>query len=131
MMRSQKCHSERWLKALVRWLRLVDTQRYLVGDTDAVAFEGDNFLRMISQNPNILQPQVDENLRADAAFVLHHAQAGGFAVQLAALMKMDLRQHARFLGGVDAKAAAGVMEIEENAAVFFGDRGQRARHQFA
>src|SRR5271154_3535523 len=131
MMSSQKSNSEWWLQALVRRLGLVDTQWYLVRDANAVAFKGDDLFRMIGQNPNILQAQVDEDLRADAAFVLHHAQAGGFAVQLAALVKMNLRQHARLLGGVDTEATAGVMEIEENAAVFLGDCGQRARHQFA
>jgi len=70
-------------------------------------------------------------LGPDAAFVLDHALAGRLAVKLAAFVKMDLRESAGFLGGFDAEAAAGVMEIEEDAAVFFGDGGERARDEFA
>ena len=68
---------------------------------------------------------------ADAAFVLDHALAGGFAIELAAFVKMDLRERAGFFGGFDAEAAAGVMEIEEDAAVFLGDGGERAGDELA
>jgi hypothetical protein len=52
---------------------------------------------------------------------LHHALAGRFAIKLAALVEMDLGKRAGFFGGFDTEAAAGVVEIEENAAVFLGD----------
>jgi hypothetical protein len=103
----------------------------LVGDADAVAFKGDDFFRVIGEDANVLEAEVDQDLGADAAFVLDHALAGGLAVELASFVKMDLRERAGFFGGFDAEAAAGVVEIEENAAVFFGDGGQRAGDEFA
>ena len=102
-------------------LALVDTERDLIGDGDAVAFEGDNFFRMVGEHANILEAEVDEDLRADAAFVLDHALASRFAIELAALMKMNLRERAGLLGRIDGKAPAGVMEVKEDAAVFLGD----------
>ena len=70
---------------------MVEAQRHLVGDADAVAFEGDNFFGMIGEDADVFEAEVDQDLRADAAFVLDHALAGGFAIELATLMKMDLR----------------------------------------
>src|SRR6185369_6404356 len=106
-----------------------DAQRDLVGDADAVAFEGDDFFRVIGQDPNVFQAEVDQDLGADAGFVLDHALAGGFAVELAALMEMDLRERARLVGGLDAEAASGVMEIKEDAAILLGDGAERTGDQ--
>ena len=52
-----------------------DAQRDLVGDADAVAFEGDNFFRVIGENTNIFQAEVDQDLCADTAFLLDEALA--------------------------------------------------------
>src|SRR3979490_294392 len=111
------------------WLGLVEAEGDLVGDADPVAFEGDNFFRVIGEDANVLESQVDQDLRADAAFVLHHALACGFAVELAALVKMNLREHAGFFGGFDAETASGVMQIEKNAAILFGDGFERTRNE--
>lgn len=46
-------------KYLVSFFWLFDAQRHLIGDADAVAFEGDNFLWMIRQNADVFQAQVD------------------------------------------------------------------------
>ena len=100
-----------------------DAQRYLVSDANAVAFEGDHLFGVIGQDADVFQAEVDQDLGADAAFVLDHALAGGLAVELASFVKMDLRESAGFLGGFDAEAAASVVEIKENAAVFLGDGG--------
>ena len=102
----------------------------LVGNADAVAFEGDDFLRMVGEDADVLEAEVDQDLRADAAFVLDHALAGGFAIELATLMKMNLWQGAGLFGGFDAEAASGVMEIEKDAATFLGDGFQRTRDEF-
>ena len=83
----------------------------LVGDADAVAFEGDDFFRVIGEDADVLEAEINQDLRADAAFMLDHALAGGLAIELAALMKMNLRQGAGLFGGFDAEAASGVMEI--------------------
>ena len=115
----------------MRWLLLVDAQGHLVGDGYAVAFEGDDLFGVVGEDANIFEAEIDQDLRADAAFVLDHALARGFAVELAALMKMNLRQGARFPGGIDGEAAAGVVEIQEHAAVFLGDSFQRKRDEFA
>src|SRR6266850_2037759 len=103
----------------------------LVGDADAVAFEGDDFFRVVGEDPDVLETEINQDLRADAAFVLDHALAGGLAIELAALVKMNLRERAGFFGGFDAEAAARVVEIEKDAATFLGDGFQRARDEFA
>src|SRR5207249_4201081 len=90
----------------------------LVGDADAVAFEGDDFFRVIGEDADVLEAEVDQNLRADSAFVLDHALAGGLAIELAALVKMNLWEGAGLFGGFDAEAASRVMKIEEHAATF-------------
>ena len=104
------------LKHLVRGARLLDAQGDLVGDADAVAFEGDDFFWMIGEHANVLEAQIDEDLGADAAFVLDHALASGFAVKLAALVEMDCGQGTRSFWCFDAEAAAGVMEVEQHLA---------------
>src|ERR1700746_1284455 len=108
-----------------------DAQWDLVGDGDAVAFEGDDLFRVIGEDANVFEAEIDQDLRADAAFVLHHALARRFAVELAALMKMNLRQRARFFGGNAVEAASCVMEVKEHAAVLFGDGFERKRNEFA
>jgi hypothetical protein len=110
-----------------RRLGCFDAQRHLVGDANAVAFERDDFFWMIGQNSDVGQSEIDEDLRADAAFVLDHALTRGFAVELAAPVKMNLRQPTRRIASFDAKAAPGVMEVEKNTAAFLGDRDERAR----
>src|SRR5713226_7648135 len=106
---------------LMARLRCFYAKRDLVGDANAVAFERDDFFRVVGEHANVLEAQVDQDLRADAAFVLDHALAGGFAIELAALVKMNLRERAGFFGGFDAEAASRVVEIEEHAATFLGD----------
>src|SRR5262249_29867856 len=116
-----------WLEGLVSDARRFDAKRDLVGDADTVAFQGDNFFGVIGEDANVFESEIDQNLRADAAFVLNHALACGFAIELAAGVKMNLRQGTGEFWRFDSKTAAGVMEIEKNAAIFFGDRAQRAR----
>jgi hypothetical protein len=106
----------------VRGSRDFDAQRDLIGNADAVAFQGDDFFGVICEDANVFETEVNQNLRADAAFVLHHALAGRLAIELAALMEMNLRKRAGSLGGLDAEAAAGVVEVEKNAAVVLCDR---------
>ena len=81
----------------------------MVGDADAVAFEGHDFFGMVGDDADIFEAEVDEDLCADAAFVLDHALTGGFAIELAARMEMNLRQGAGSFRRVDAVAATGVM----------------------
>src|SRR5260370_22343051 len=110
----------------MRRLRLVDAQGNLVGDVDAVAFEGNDFCRMIGEDANVLEAEIDQDLRADAALVLNQALAGRLAIQLSALVEIDLRKRAGFFRGIHRESAPGVVKIEENAAVFLGDSGERA-----
>ena len=109
---------------------MLDAEGDLVGDADAVAFQGDDFFRMVREDADVLEAEVDQDLRADAAFVLDHALAGRFAIELAALVKMDLRERAGLFGGFDAKATSRVVEIEKYAATFLSDGFQRTRNEF-
>ena len=95
----------------MRRTRLLDAQGDLVGDADAVAFQGDDFFRVIGENADVFEAEIDEDLRPDAAFVLHHALASGLAIQLAAGMKVNLRQRARLGGRLNPEATAGMVEI--------------------
>jgi len=115
------------LEGLVGGAWPFDAKRYLVGDADAVTFQGDNFFWVIGEDTNVFEPEIDQDLRADAAFVLNHALARGLAVELAARVEMNLGQGAGSVAHFDAKSAAGVMEIKKNAAIFLCDSAQRAR----
>ncbi len=107
-------------------LGLIEAQGNLVGDADAVAFEGDYFFRVIGEDADVLEAEVDQDLRADAAFVLDHALTGRLAIELAALMKMDLRKRTGLFGRFDTETTTRVVQVEKNAAIFFGDGFQRA-----
>ncbi len=107
--------------------RLLDAQRHLVGDADAVAFEGDDFFWVIGEDANVFEAEVNQDLRADSAFVLDHALPRKLAIELAALVEMNLWENAGFLGGFNTEAASGVMKVEKDAAIFLGDGFQRAR----
>ena len=108
----------------MRRLMLIDAEGDLVGDGDAVAFEGDDFFRMIGQDTDVFQAEVDQDLCAYATFVLYQALARWRAIKLAARVHVDLRKHAGFGGRFDAKSASGVVQVKKDAPVFFGDRRQ-------
>ena len=110
---------------LVGGLWRSDAQGDLVGDGDAVAFQRDDFFGMVGENPNVSEAEVDQDLRAYSAFVLHHALASGLAIELASLVYINLWQRARLFGGIDGEATASVMKIKEHAAIFFGDGFER------
>src|SRR5271157_3557114 len=99
----------RGLEALVGGLGRGELQGDLVGDTDAVAFEGDDFLGVIRDHADVREAEVDQDLRADAAFVLDHALAGRFAIKLATRVKVDLRQGAGSFRRIDGEAATGMV----------------------
>ena len=105
------------------------TQRHLIGNRYAVAFQRDNFLRMIRQHANILQPQINQNLCANPAFVLHHALPRGFAIKLPARVHMNLRQYPRLGRLLNAKPATRVMQVQKYATILFRNRIQRKRNQ--
>ena len=107
-----------------------DAERNLVGDTDAIAFEGDDFFRVIGKNTNIFQAEVDQDLCADTAFVLYEALARRRAIELSAGVNVNLRKNARLTGGLNAKAAACVVQIKKNTAILFGNCGERTGNQF-
>ena len=117
------------LQFLVGGLGCGELQGDLVGDADAVAFQGDDFLGVIGDDADIREAEVDQDLRANAAFVLHHALAGRLAVELAAGMKMNLRQGSGSFRHINGVAAPGVVEIEKYAAIFLGNFFQRTRHK--
>ncbi len=65
------------LEELVRFAWLIDAERDLIGDSDAVTFQSYYFLRVIRQNTDVFQAQVDQDLRAYAAFMLDQTLARG------------------------------------------------------
>jgi len=118
-----------WVTGAGGWLGCGELQGNLVGDADAVAFEGDDFLGVIGDDADIGEAEVDQDLRANAAFVLHHTLAGRLAIELAAGMKVDLRQGPGSFRRVNGVAAAGVVQIEKYAAIFLRDFFEGTRHE--
>ena len=85
---------------------------------------------MIRKHTNILQSEINQNLRPDPALVLHHALPRRLAVELSAGVQVNLRQSPRLVRLLNTKTAAGVMQVQENASAFFRNRIQRTRYQF-
>ena len=46
-------------QSLVGEARCFDAQRYLICNANAVAFEGDDFFRVIGEDANVLETEVD------------------------------------------------------------------------
>src|ERR1700682_2174852 len=79
-----------YLKDLVCWPASLNPQGNLLGNSNPIAFKRYHFFRVIGEDADIFKAKVDENLRANAAFVLDHALPRGLAVQLSTGMKMNL-----------------------------------------
>ena len=88
-----------------------EVQGNLVGDANAVTFKGNHLLGVVGYDADVFQAKINQDLRADAAFVLHHALPRHFAVQLPARVEMNLGEDARRFRGFDGEAAAGVVEV--------------------
>jgi hypothetical protein len=102
-------------------------QGHLVGYFEAVAFEGYHFTRMVGQYADTAQSEIDQDLRSDAAFALHQTLAAQVMVEFFALVKADARKFgAVLLARIDLKSPAGVMQVNEDAAVGFSDGCERA-----
>ena len=83
---------------------------------------------MVRQQPDGMQPQVAQNLRADAVLVLQLPLPGLTLVvhELAAV-----RHQARFAPRLplDAEARTGFVQVNQHAAALLRDRPQRIAHQ--
>src|SRR5450631_2926159 len=120
--------------ALAR-MRGAEVQRNLIDNFEAVAVECDDFARMIGQDADAAEAQVDQNLRADSAFALHLALRAQVMHGFFAVVETDARQFAAFGfaraiaqrdARMDLKTSPGVMQVNENAAAGFGNCGERA-----
>jgi hypothetical protein len=91
---------------------------------EAVAIEGYYFAGVVRQDADAAEAQVYQDLGADAAFALDQALAAQVVFLFVAGVEADARQFGGvgFARGVNLKAAAGVMQVDENAAIFGGDR---------
>ena|ERR1700678_238528 len=107
----------------------------MIDNLQTVTIEGYDFARVVGQHPNAAQAKVDQDLRADSAFALHLALRAQIMFGFLAVVKTNARQLAAFGFAraiaqrntrIDLKSASGVMQVNEDAAASFGDRGQRA-----
>src|SRR5271157_3087104 len=94
---------------LVRASEGFHRQGNLIGDGDAEAFHGHHFARMVGEDADVSEAEVNEDLRADAALALDHALKSQVPVELAASVQSNARERARGrVGRFDGEAAAGV-----------------------
>ncbi len=101
--------------------------RHLVRNGQAIAFQGDNFARMIRKYTQVFQSKIYQNLSADAAFVLKQSLPCDIAVKLAAGVIQDLWQRTHDRDGIiDCEAASRVVQIHEHAAILGDDGFERA-----
>src|SRR5579872_1046027 len=117
-------------QALVGALAGAHRQRLLIGDGQAVGFERHELARMIGEHAQGLQAEVDQNLRADAAFMLEQALASDILIELPA----PVIEHARHFAGtrgrlLQLEAASGVVQINEDAAILAHDGFERTGHR--
>ena len=97
------------------------------GDCQAIAFERHHFSRVIGEHAQALEAKIDQDLRADAAFVLYQPLPRDVLVELAARVIQNMRQHVRRgRGGVNPEAPPPVVEIDEHAAILGHDGLERA-----
>lgn len=104
----------------------------LVGDGDAISRESDNFARVIGEHTNVCEAEVAQDLRPDAAFMLHHSLASDVAIELTTPVVTDAGQRAHGgWSGIDTKSTAGVMQIDEDSAAFRRDSLERLGNDVA
>src|SRR6185437_6237658 len=104
----------------------IECERNLVGDFEAVAFERDHAARMVGEHADALQSQINQNLRADPAFALHEALPAEILFAALARVIQDARKRGAFLRRFDLESAAGVVQIDEHAAILRGDSRERS-----
>src|SRR5690242_225514 len=83
---------------------------------------------MIGEHAQALEAEVDQNLRADSAFMLQEALPRRILIELAA----SVVKHASHFAGtggrlLEAEASPGVVQINEDAAIFAYDGFERSR----
>ena len=108
-----------------------DGQWLLIGDRQPVSFKRDYFAWMVGQHPQALQAQIEQNLRADSAFMLQEPLPRDVLIEL----PTSVIEHARHLARpgrrlLQTKASAGVVQIDEYTAVFAHDRLEGSRDDF-
>jgi hypothetical protein len=86
-----RSHSAPISQALVTCAARSDGQRLLIGNGEAVSFERHYLAGMIGEHAQALETEIDEDLGADAAFMLEEPLPGGILIELAA----SVVEHAR------------------------------------
>ncbi len=71
-----------------------EKNRHLVSDREAIAFECDYFSWVIGEHAQTLEPEVDQDLCADAAFMLQLALSRDVLIELAARVIQNMRERA-------------------------------------
>src|ERR1051325_1124367 len=93
--------------------------RHLLGDLQAVTLQADDLLRIVRQQADRFQPEVAEDLRAEAVFAQVHAVAK-FYVRLHGVVALFLE-----LVGLDFRAEADappfLAHVENHTATGFGN----------
>ena len=99
-------------------LRRFNRQRHLICNLEPITFERHHFARMIRKHANPPQSEIDQNLRADSALVLHESLTSRIVLATFASMVTNLRQRGVFgRTRINSKSAAGVMQVHEHAAI--------------
>ena len=103
----------------------------LVGDRQAIAFERDNFTRVIGEHAQVFKPKIDKYLCADAAFVLQQALPRDVLVELAARVIQDVwKRTGSRRCGIDSETASCVVQIDKHSVILGNNGLQRTLNDF-
>src|ERR1700746_187311 len=94
----------------------LNRQRHLVRNLEPVSFERHHFAWMVREHANPAQPKIDQNLRADSAFVLYEPLTPGILFTALAPVIANLRQRRIFRRTrINSKSAPGVMQVNKHS----------------
>ena len=115
-----------YLKNLMPVLGRLDRKRHLIRNLQPVAFQRHHFARVVRKHSNPPQPQIDQNLRANTAFMLHEPLPPQILFRALTRMVTNRRKRCIFRRTrINSKSAPSVMQVHKHAAIGRSNRRQR------
>jgi len=105
-------------------------QRHLVRDFQSIALERNHFLWVVSQDANLLQTEIDQNLSPNSALALNQSLPAQIAVNFTARMHENRRQLTLFGSRIDPESASRMMQINKYSAILASNLLERSLDEF-